>query len=287
MRHTQLVRPELTHLIVYPGGFGGEFMAYWLGQHPGCVKSRFIPLQKNRYVLLFDQDFKIDSNSTCNDRLFLITHPDRGNVSFNGVPADQLNRCYLSCKDPAYRKFFFLLSWLKQRLFKFPVWRQPLSPQSTEMRRWSYHVMQQFTDDTMLNEFLKYIDHREWLYENELDSFKLNQPNLDPLTRAQDEYIYCELDHSEFQNLFTINIDRLMFDGSQDEHQRMCEHFGIDYEQAHTMLTRMYLYHQRNLALYKQYINVPIDDFISMSREQAWPHIAGALAQCHAEPVIV
>jgi hypothetical protein len=78
-----------------------------------------------------------------------------------------------------------------------------------------------------------------------------------------------------------------MFDGSQDEHQRMCEHFGIDYKQAHTMLTRMYLYHQRNLALYKQYINVPIDDFIGMSREQAWPHIAGALAQCHAEPVIV
>lgn len=139
----------------------------------------------------------------------------------------------------------------------------------------------------MLNEFLKYIDHREWLYENELDSFKSNQPNLDPLTRAQDEYIYCELDHSEFQNLFTINIDRLMFEGSQDEHRRMCEHFGIDYEQAHTMLTPMYLYHQRNLALYKQYISVPIDDFIGMSREQAWPHIAGALAQCHAEPVIV
>ena len=147
--------------------------------------------------------------------------------------------------------------------------------------------MQQFTDDTMLNEFLKYIDHREWLYENELDSFKSNQPNLDPLTRAQDEYIYCELGHSEFQNLFTINIDQLMFDSSQNEHKRMCEHFGIDYESTHDMMTDMYLYHQRNLALYSQYIDVPIDDFISMSHEQAWPYIQRALLQCHAEPIIV
>jgi hypothetical protein len=147
--------------------------------------------------------------------------------------------------------------------------------------------MQQFTNDTMLNEFLKYIDHREWLYEHELDSFKSNQPNLDPLKRAQAEYMYCELDLSEFQSLFTINIDRLMFDGSQDEHQRMCEHFGIDYEQAHTMIAPMDQYHQRNLALYKQYIDMPIDDFIGMSLEQSWPWVAKALEQCHAEPVSI
>lgn len=281
------VRPELTHLIIYPGGFGGEFMAYWLGQHPGSVKSRAIPLRNNRYVLLFDHDFKINANSDCQDRLFLITHPDRGSVSFNGVPADVLNRCYLSCKDPAYRKFFFLLSWIKQRLFKFPIDRNYTKMFKTETLQWGHHIMRKFTPEHPLSEFLKYNNNRDWLYESELESFKANKPNVDIMTRAQEEYVYCEVGHREYHDLFTIHIDQLMFESSQAEHERMCVHFGIDYAQAQHMAHRMSQYHQGNLDLYSRYINIPIDEFIGLSREAAWPYIASALAQCHAEPVII
>jgi hypothetical protein len=276
------VRPDLIYLIIYPGGYGGEFMAYWLSRHPGCVKSRVIPLKNNRYVWLFDHEIELDPASTCKDRLFLITHPDSGTRSFNGVPGDQLNRCYLSCKNPAYRKFFFLLSWLKQRLFKFPIITE-FDELCSESEGWRYHPMRQFTDDRPLNEFQAYIQYREWFYQCELDSFKNRQPNLDMLSRARAEYQYSGIPQYEYTNLFTIHIDQLMFDGDQSEHKRMCEHFGIDYESAHEMMTAMYLYHQRNLAVYRRYVDVPIDDFIDMSYEQAWPLVEQAVLRRHNE----
>jgi hypothetical protein len=307
------VHPDQTYLIMYVGGFGGEFMAYWLSQHPGCIKSHAISLQNNRYVHLFDRDFEITASSTCQDRLFLNAHPDiehiqvaRSTDSQNHCyisyadpaykksvsllswrPINLLNRCYLSCADPAYRKFFFLMSWIKQRLFKFSIYPRNSAVDTSDVTRWYSHPLRQFTDQDFLDKFSKYINYRNWFYQFELDSFNADAGNLDMLTRANKEFRYFEVGHPEYDHLFTINLDLLMFDNSANEHKRICEYFGIDYSQAELLIEPMSQYHQCNLDLYSRYIDLPIDKFIGMSKEQAWPYVAAALDMRHAESVIV
>jgi hypothetical protein len=91
---------------------------------------------------------------------------------------------------------------------------------------------------------------------------------------------------TEYSNFFTINLDELMFGNADQEHQRICEHYGIDYDRARPLVHDIQAYHQRNLDLFHRYVpNMSLDHFINLSHEQAWPLIEQALSTCHAEPL--
>lgn len=278
-----VVKPSQAHLIVYGGGYGGEFIGHWLSQHQCCIPAQALPLANNRYVNTYNRKFKIsDSDATTNDLLFLLSHP--GNrpkdeaTTFNGIPVTDIqNISYIDCSQP-YKKFFFLMMWLKMRLYKFS-----LVHTSTP---WHAHIFRQFNSPDHHAQFRQYINGRDWCYQFEITSFINNEPNAPVIDRIQIDYADCELPRlPEYQDVFVIDLDQLLFGNSDQEHQRLCNYYGMPYTPALT--ADIEAYHQRNLDLYSRYINIPIDEFIGLSQEAAWPYVAGALTQYHSEPVIV
>jgi hypothetical protein len=284
------VRPSRTHLVIYTGGYGGEFIGYWLSQHPNCVPADALTLKNNRYVHRFNHKFRLSESLAATDELlFLLAHPPGGGftntTTFNGIPVDQIqHKSYIDCSQP-YRKFFFLLMWIKMRLFKFQF-ANP-SEDCVWPERWSAHVLDQFADERSLNAFREYTGHRPWMYQFEANSFKSNQPNWPVLQRAADEYQYCEMPRStEYSSFFTINLDELMFGNADQEHEHICKHYGIDYDRAQPLVHEIQAYHQRNLDLFHRYVpDISLEDFINLSHEQAWPLIEQAVLKCHTEPL--
>jgi len=178
--NVRTVRPSRTHLVIYTGGHGGEFIGHWLSQHPNCVPADILALKNNRYVHRFNHEFRLSESLAATDELlFLLAHPPSGDftntTTFNGIPVDQIqHKSYIDCSQP-YRKFFFLLMWIKMRLFKFQF--AIPSEDCVWPERWSAHVLDQFADEHSLNAFREYTGHRPWMYQFEANSFKSNQPN--------------------------------------------------------------------------------------------------------------
>jgi hypothetical protein len=278
------VRPSRTHLVIYTGGYGGEFIGYWLSQHPNCVPAEVFQLKNNRYVHTYNHQFHMsESSADTDDLLFLLAHPPGGgfknDTTFDGIPVNHIqHKSYIDCSQP-YRKFFFLMMWIKMRLFKFQL------DSDSSTGTWSAHVMNQFCDEHPLSAFREYINHRSWMYQYEFNSFKIKQPNWPMLRRAATEYRHFNLPRSaEYSRLFTINLDELMFGNAQQEHQRMCEHYGIDYNLAQPLVHEIQAYHQRNLDLFHRYVpDILLEDFINLSHDHAWPIIEQALSRCHDE----
>ena len=281
---TQLVRPESAYLLIYPGGFGGEFMAYWLSQHPGCVPSTVKQLKNNRYVHILNNTFEFSPKGT-GRKLFLITHPycqlnlQSDNRSFSGIVFDDpAQKAFVTCADE-HKKFFFVLMWLKMRLFRFTVDRyRSGSPKSG----WAQHLAPQFDQDHTLENFKHYINQRPWFYQFEFDSWRDHKENIPVINRIQNEYQYWFLPLN-YQSLFNINLSELMFGDSESEHARVCQHFGIDYDSSQHLMSMMQQYHQRNIVLAERYLKMPIDDFVALSNEQAQPVVQQALLRCDSE----
>ena len=281
---TQLVRPESAYLLIYPGGFGGEFIAYWLSQHPGCIPSTVRQLKNNRYVHILNNTFEFSPKGT-GRKLFLITHPycqlnlQSDNRSFSGIVFDDpAQKAFVTCADE-HKKFFFVLMWLKMRLFRFTVDRyRSGSPKSG----WAQHLAPQFDQDHTLENFKHYINQRPWFYQFEFDSWRDHKENIPVINRIQNEYQYWFLPLN-YQSLFNINLSELMFGDSESEHARVCQHFGIDYDSSQHLMSMMQQYHQRNIVLAERYLKMPIDDFVALSNEQAQPVVQQALLRCDSE----
>ena len=281
---TQLVRPESSYLLIYPGGFGGEFMAYWLSQHPGCIPSTVRQLKNNRYVHILNNTFEFSPKGT-DRKLFLITHPySQDNVqsdsrSFSGIVFDNpAQKAFITCADE-HKKFFFVLMWLKMRLFRYTLDRyRSGSPKSG----WGQHLAPQFDQEHTLENFKHYLNQRPWFYQFEFDSWRNGQENVPVVNRLQHEYQYWFLPLN-YQSLFNINLSELMFGDSESEHARVCQHFGIDYDSSQHLMSMMQQYHQRNIVLAERYLKMPIDDFVALSNEQAQPVAQQALLRCDSE----
>lgn len=282
-RTTQLVpvSPKLTHLLIYPGGYCGEFIGYWLSQHPGCMPAVAESLPNNRYVHRFNQTFIVSTAlaHTSQDRLFLLAHPPgdpKDAVTFNGIPQSAItNQSFIWCSG-TYKKFFFLLMWVKMRLYKFS-----LSAINAETGTWPAHIARQFTDTHTGEDFQNYIQGRNWFYQFELDSFKRDQVNTPVLDRAQREFKYYNL-ATKYENWPKINLDELMFGNVEHEHQRICEYYGLDYELSRPMTPMIQQYHQRNLDVAQRFLQIPVNEFIKLSNQDAWPHIESAVIQAHS-----
>lgn len=284
-RITQLVpvKPDRAHLLIYQGGHCGEFIGYWLSQHPGCISAVAETLPNNRYVHRFTQKFVISTAmSTARDEhLFLLAHPGaepKDATTFNGIPMSDIQQhSYISCSD-AYKKFFFLLMWIKMRLYKFSI-----STAAAAAGSWPAHISRQFDDVRTVQKFIQYIDGRNWFYQFELDSFKQDLPNTPVMNRAQQEFKYYSLP-TEHEHLHRINLDELMFGDVAQEHRRMCEYYGLDYELSQPLTAVIQQYHAKNLQIAQRLLDIPLSEFLALSHKDAWPVVERVLDRCHSLP---
>jgi hypothetical protein len=275
------VRPDNVHLLIYLGGYGGEFIGYWLSQHPGCVPAIAESLPKNRYVHRFTQKFVISTAlaTTSDDHVFFLSHPDgkpKDATTFNGIAINQIqDHSFIWCSH-AYKKFFFLLQWIKMRLYKFNMM------DIDTLGKWPSHIMNQFDQHHTLADFRKYINNRSWFYQFELNSFRAGQTLSAVLDQADIEYHYYHL-MDQCDHLPRINLDQLMFGNTAQEHQRICEHFKLDYELAQPLTQSIQAYHQRNIEVAEKYLHMSVAQLLDLSDGKAWPVVEQALLRRHAE----
>ena len=275
------VRPDNVHLLIYLGGYGGEFIGYWLSQHPGCIPAIAESLPKNRYVHRFTQKFVISTAlaTTSDDQVFFLAHPDlrpKDAATFNGIAIDKIqDHSFIWCSRP-YKKFFFLLQWVKMRLYKFNMKNIDV------IGTWPSHIMNQFDQHHTLDDFRKYINNRSWFYQFELNSFRADQSITTVADQVDIEYPYYHM-MTQCDHLPRINLDQLMFGDTAQEHQRICEHFKLDYELAQPLTASIQAYHQRNIEVAEKYLHMPVEQFLALSEKQASLVMEQALMRRHTE----
>lgn len=243
-----LVHPESVFLIVYPGGFCGEFLSWWLGLHPGCVRTQIRGLENNRYIWQRSYQYAYHSQGT-RDKLFLSTHS--GNIvskcGFEVPNSQQHVWLYSSAK---YQIFFFYLFLIKTVFFKYSIYDSS-PPKYFKPEQWQ--------------EFLKYLNGRSVFYNHEAEAW-LNGCDHDIRDMVIDKWNTLG-DSSRSSIDVKIDVGSLFFENSQHMPENLCAAVNV----KHDARLDHYLseYHQRNIALVEKYHGTTVDQFLNLDTEQA------------------
>lgn len=245
--------PDHTYVLVYPGGYCGEFLCHWLGQHEGCVPTPTSLLENNRYVTKFDQT-KIHPRANPL-KLFLPGHDQVLHQAKNGFVATDPSRVIGVRVCAVYQKFYFLLFALKTLLFKYNA---------------DTHVLASASPENM-SKFLSDIHPRQEFYYDEFAAWQSTRsvPGIDHLLEKRFK-IGCNGTDTSTAD-FNIDLDQLFFSNflcRATEYQRLCDSIGIVADSG--LLHQLDQYHARNLDLVHNAINMPVQDFVSLSNSQAW-----------------
>lgn len=250
-----LGHPDHTYVLIYPGGYGGEFLCHWLGQHSGCVPVPTTVLPNNRYTINFDQ-IRIHPRAETS-KLFLPGHNMHTYAAKNKfIPGD------ISCvigvhASLPFQKFYFVLFAAKTILYRY-------GPQ----------VPMPSVDAEKMAQFLNSIYPQTEFYHHEFDAWQNNQSamSIDQIIeqRFRQGCVSANVDTAEFN----INLDQLFFGNFVDreiEYQRLCDH--IDTVPNAAMLHQLDQYCDKNLDLVSSITRMPVLDFVALSNDQAWPVI--------------
>lgn len=248
-----LGHPDHTYVLVYPGGYCGEFLCHWLGQHDGCVSTPTSSLENNRYVTKFDR-IKIHPRANTL-KLFLPGHDQVQYQAKNGFVATDPSRVIGVRACAVYQKFYFLLFVLKTLLFKYNA---------------DTHVLEEASPESM-SKFLTDIYPRRDFYYDEFAAWQSTQsvPGIDYLLEKRFKKGCNGIDISTAD--FNIDLDQLFFGNflcRATEYQRLCDSIGIVADSG--LLSQLDQYHARNLDLVRNAINMSVQDFVSLSDSQAW-----------------
>lgn len=257
--------PDHTYVLIYPGGHGGEFLCYWLGQHSGCIPTPTNFLVNNRYVTQFDQ-IKIHPRAPTL-KLFLPGHNQATHAAKNGFVPTDVNQVIGISVSARYQKFYFLLFALKTLLVKY----------STN------NMMEHVSLDQHL-QFLSVVHPRTDFYYDELIEWQATQsvPSMDQLLERRFRQL-CTRVSSEFSRVsvngarFCINLDNLFFGSFVDqaaEYQRVCNHISTMPDPE--LLNQLDQYHLRNIDLITNATQMSVLEFVALSNDQAWPAILEA-----------
>lgn len=253
------IRPQSVFLLVYPGGHCGEFLSWWLGLHPGCVRTQVRGIENNRYVWQPSYRYEYSERGT-RDKLFLAAHP--GNtVSKCGLTVSDSQQHIFLYSDAKYRHFFYYLFLIKNYFSEFRVEQQ--QPPSITTEQW--------------HEFLKYLNGRDSYYLYELECWVNN-------------------DFSTFRNSVYTGWDRINSPGGPSIQLRFDigeMFFGNTEQHAQKLLKDLtirpnpklsyYLpeYHQRNIAVVEKHSNMKIDQFLDLDIDQALEVMANSYKGQH------
>lgn len=250
--------PDHTYVLTYPGGFGGEFLCYWLGQHAGCVPVPITNLHNNRYVINFDQ-IKLHPRAT-QSKLFLPGHNMITNAAKNKFVPTSADRIIGVRASGAFQKFYFVLFAIKTILYKYS-YATPLSSSTPEQ----------------MLEFFSAIRPRAEFYHHEFDAWMSNQPMPDIELYLHERFnIACRAEIETTTN-FNIDLDQLFFGtllGKTTEYVRVCQHLNILPDIS--LLPQLQQYHDRNVDLVSSTCGVSVQNLVEMPNTDAWPIILSA-----------
>lgn len=250
--------PDHTYVLVYPGGYCGEFLCYWLGQHSGCLPTPTSFLPNNRYVTKFDQT-RIHPRADAL-KLFLPGHDQIIYRAKNGFVATDISRIIGVHVSVAFQKFYFMLFASKTILYRYGPQAPMPSANTVEMTQFLDHIYPQ-------TEF----------YHHEFTAWQNNQ-QLMPIDqiieqRFRQGCVSIDVDTAKFN----INLDQLFFGAFVDratEYQRLCDYIGTVPNAA--LLHQLDQYHVSNLDLVSSVTGMPVMEFVALSNDQAWPVILDA-----------
>lgn len=241
-------------VLEYSGGRCGEFLAWWLGQHPGCVPTGIVCVGNNRWVTSANYAYEFDNSGTQN-LLFLTAHvningPARTKVDIEVADIDQ--RIFLKSQGK-YVRFYYMLFWLKTGMFAHP-WHQ--------MPR---HYFANLDEQQRCQDFFK----RPWITWKEIEFWKNTGGVLewsDELKNNWDAHVR----ETTSKNFFTksIDIDCLFFQDPDKEYVNICALTGL--EPCKKLLLTLEKYHQQNIALVENYVGLDIEKFLELDNDAAY-----------------
>jgi hypothetical protein len=255
---TVVGHPDHTYSLIYPGGYGGEFLCQWLGQHSGCVPVPITNLSNNRYVINFN-NIRLHPRAP-ESKLFLPGHNIFTGAAKNKFVPTSVNRIIGVRTSGAFQKFYFVLFAIKTILYKY-----------------SHATPLNFATPAQILEFFSVIQPRTEFYHHEFDAWLLNQPVLSIESVLYKKFnIACRADTITTTN-FNIDLDQLFFGnllGKTTEYERVCQHLGIPPDIS--LLPQLQHYHDRNVDLVSAVCGIPAQTLIEMSNEDAWSIILAA-----------
>ena len=263
--------PDHTYVLIYPGGYGGEFLCYWLGQHSGCIPTPTNFLPNNRYISRFDQ-IKIHPRAPAL-KLFLPGHNQVTHAAKNGFVPTDVDQVIGTSVTARYQKFYFLLFALKTLLVKY-----------------STNNMMEHVSLAQHLQFLSVVHPRTDFYYDEFIEWEATQ-SVPPMNQLLERRFKQSCDHllerrvrqsytkvsSEVGRVgvngakFCIDLDQLFFGAFVDrvaEYQRLCDHIGTVPDTA--LLHQLDQYHAKNLDLVSSVTRMPVLDFVELSNKEAW-----------------
>lgn len=237
-----LVHPDSVFLVVYPGGFCGEFLTWWLGLHPGCIQTDVTGLDRNRYVWKHRNTYVFDESGS-RDRLFLTGHRS-DQPSKCGLQVNNISQHIGLCADSKHYYFFFYLFLIKTIFHPFS-----LSKIKSDF----------FVTDQRRQEFLQYLNGRTmftggeyeaWAEGQSIEVADIVQFHLDRLLRSAPITIEKK-----------CNISNLFFGDTAAEYTKLCDTLQLSmYKKIYYYLPQ---YHRRNVDLVEQYSGMTIDEFLA------------------------
>ena len=262
---TVVGHPDYTYTLSYPGGYGGEFLCYWLGQHSGAIAVPITNLSNNRYVINFN---KIRLHPRAKElKLFLPGHNMITGAAKNKFVPTSSDRIIGVRSSKDFQKFYFVLFAIKTILYKYSH-EIPLNSSTPEQRLG----------------FFSAIHPRTEFYHHEFDAWQLNQPIPDTELFLRERFeIACWADTITTTN-FNIDLDQLFFGdllSKTTEYVRVCQH--LDIVPDISLLPQLQQYHDRNVDLVSNACEIPAQTLIEMSNEDAWPII---LAACQRQRLV-
>lgn len=243
-----LIHPQSLFLIVYPGGHCGEFLAWWLGMHPGSVRTQIRGIENNRYIWQPSYQYQYSEQGT-RDRVFLTTH-DREEPSKCGFRVTNPEQHIALYSSEKYRRFFYYLFLIKTVFFKYEV--DPSKPPLF------------FTSENW-KEFLKYLGTKQYFYYYEAEDWINNRPsNLKDLVTNKWHNVNTP---GPLQFKYKFDIGDLFFGNTEQESLNLLSTLNIS--SSPRLFAYLTEYHQRNIELVEKYANMKVDEFLDLTIDQA------------------
>jgi hypothetical protein len=261
-----LVHPKSVWLIVYPGGYCGEFLAWWLSLHPGCIRTGNRGIGKNRYIGQHDRNY-VYSEQGSRDLLFLTTHPNSGGVSKIGFVVSDIDQHMTFYASKRTHRFYFLLYLIKTVFYKHTVAHPPLGLFESS-KHWEDFVRH-------------YLRGRVEFTGTEVMYWLKGLPYKDPPGLVADAWRKAGT-WPRMHGPRNYDIDGLFFGDYAQSYADLCSRFNITPQDRLNHYVPEY--HQRNVELVESYINMPLQEFLDLDEDTAMTVITQAMLKRSAEP---
>lgn len=243
------VHHKSVFLIVYPGGYCGEFLAWLLGQHANCIPTGVQHLGKNRYSGVHTHNYVHDNKHGTKDFLFLVAHPGTA-TSKTGLPVHDINQFIFFYASSRTHRFYFMLYLAKTVFYKYYVTHPPIAL-CPSPDRWA--------------EFVRYLGGRTEFSAAEIDCWLNDQPHsVDSVVSA-----WWDRLGTPRQSLGAnkLDIDTLFFQDPESGYMDMCNKLKLTPNPD--LVDQLIDYHQRNVTLVESRVGMPVDQFLDLPEPAA------------------